>query len=113
MMQNSINSSVDADGLLENSEYTENLHGSIDPPPNSEPPSPVSPALLFDKDKTVSSRKKKKKRAKKPVKPKDDDADAHKDDSSGRDTRPPVLCISRNKHWKYISSYHVRLQIFS
>ena len=22
--------------------------------------------------------------------------------------RPPVLCISRNKHWRYISSYHVR-----
>jgi len=22
--------------------------------------------------------------------------------------RQPVLCISRNKHWKYISSYHVR-----
>ena len=21
--------------------------------------------------------------------------------------RPPVLCISRNKHWRYISSYHV------
>jgi hypothetical protein len=21
--------------------------------------------------------------------------------------RQPVLCISRNKHWKYISSYHV------
>ncbi|EPQ60075.1 hypothetical protein GLOTRDRAFT_51932 [Gloeophyllum trabeum ATCC 11539] len=23
-----------------------------------------------------------------------------------QDTRPPVLCISRNKHWRYISSYH-------
>ena len=22
---------------------------------------------------------------------------------------PPVLCISRNKHWRYISSYHVCL----
>ena len=25
---------------------------------------------------------------------------------------PPVLCISRNKHWKYISSYHVRFIFF-
>lgn len=25
--------------------------------------------------------------------------------------RPSVLCISRNKHWKYISSYHVRLRL--
>lgn len=24
-----------------------------------------------------------------------------------------VLCISRNKHWKYISSYHVRTHPFS
>jgi hypothetical protein len=28
-----------------------------------------------------------------------------KDEEAGR---PPVLCISRNKHWRYISSYHVR-----
>ncbi|KAJ7475914.1 hypothetical protein FB451DRAFT_1245240 [Mycena latifolia] len=33
--------------------------------------------------------------AKGDVKPKDDEAG-----------RPPVLCISRNKHWRYISSYH-------
>lgn len=25
-----------------------------------------------------------------------------------QETRP-VLCISRNKHWKFISSYHVRI----
>lgn len=36
-------------------------------------------------------------------------------DSSARNDpqRPPVLCISRNKHWKYISSYHVSLVSFS
>jgi hypothetical protein len=27
--------------------------------------------------------------------------------------RQPVLCISRNKHWKYISSYHVRHSVGS
>jgi hypothetical protein len=25
--------------------------------------------------------------------------------------RPTVICISRNKHWKYISSYHVRISL--
>ncbi|KAF9820781.1 hypothetical protein IEO21_01224 [Rhodonia placenta] len=27
-------------------------------------------------------------------------------DNVADDDRPPVLCISRNKHWRYISSYH-------
>jgi hypothetical protein len=29
--------------------------------------------------------------------------------SEGPGVKPPVLCISRNKHWRYISSYHVCL----
>ncbi|KAJ8508627.1 hypothetical protein ONZ45_g9126 [Pleurotus djamor] len=46
-------------------------------------------------------KKKKKKRAKKAKKPSVAAAS-----EADRADRPPVLCISRNKHWKYISSYH-------
>ena len=28
-------------------------------------------------------------------------------DVDNAESRPPVLCISRNKHWRYISWYHV------
>ncbi|KAJ7170799.1 hypothetical protein C8R43DRAFT_1059496 [Mycena crocata] len=60
-----------------------------------------------------AQKKKKKKKPKKSASAKARDAvlatanartDAKaKDDEAGR---PPVLCISRNKHWRYISSYH-------
>jgi hypothetical protein len=48
-----------------------------------------------------SCQKKKKKKKKKQSKVKETPA--------LEEPRPPVLCISRNKHWKYISSYHVRV----
>ncbi|OSD01231.1 hypothetical protein PYCCODRAFT_1478734 [Trametes coccinea BRFM310] len=51
------------------------------------------------------SKKKKKKKAKKGTKPKDALGKAANGQDEDRD-RPPVLCISRNKHWRYISSYH-------
>ncbi|KAJ6576578.1 hypothetical protein DFH09DRAFT_1361496 [Mycena vulgaris] len=60
-----------------------------------------------------AQKKKKKKKPKKSASAKARDAaiitanakgDAKaKDEEAGR---PPVLCISRNKHWRYISSYH-------
>lgn len=58
---------------------------------------------------TLSQKKKKKKKSKKPK------ALDATDSLSGKPRIPPspdferasVLCISRNKHWKYISSYHV------
>jgi hypothetical protein len=63
----------------------------------------------------VGAKKKKKKKPKKSASAKARDAELltanaktdakAKDDAAGR---PPVLCISRNKHWRYISSYHVR-----
>jgi hypothetical protein len=63
----------------------------------------------------ATQKKKKKKKPKKSASAKARDAatvtanakaDAKaKDDEAGK---PPVLCISRNKHWRYISSYHVR-----
>jgi hypothetical protein len=49
------------------------------------------------------NKKKKKKRAKKPVSELPPPPAAPE-----IETKPSVLCISRNKHWRYISSYHVR-----
>ncbi|GJJ13256.1 hypothetical protein Clacol_007507 [Clathrus columnatus] len=49
-------------------------------------------------------KKKKKKKTKKSKSLKEDKADAKMFEPE----KPPVLCISRNKHWRYISSYHVR-----
>ncbi|KAH0837856.1 hypothetical protein J3R83DRAFT_6083 [Lanmaoa asiatica] len=69
---------------------------SIDLSPTRESTNPADPALSVDQKK-----KKKKKKANK----------AAANDLSSRKPapdaeHPPVLCISRNKHWKYISSYH-------
>jgi hypothetical protein len=47
-------------------------------------------------------KKKKKKKSKKAGKSKDREAKP-----ADAEPRPPLLCISRNKHWRYISSYHV------
>ncbi|KAH6911139.1 hypothetical protein BKA70DRAFT_1269566 [Coprinopsis sp. MPI-PUGE-AT-0042] len=61
-------------------------------------------AVLAGEDQTVGGplpKKKKKKKSKKAGKSKDSEAKAAETES-----RPPLLCISRNKHWRYISSYH-------
>ncbi|KAI0652642.1 hypothetical protein C8Q79DRAFT_897928 [Trametes meyenii] len=71
--------------------------------------SPDSPIITTNESTDVPeapshTKKKKKKKAKKSAKGKDTNtkgAGGHEE----RD-RPPVLCISRNKHWRYISSYH-------
>ncbi|KAH9854356.1 hypothetical protein C2E23DRAFT_913496 [Lenzites betulinus] len=59
---------------------------------------------LNDPETQAESKKKKKKKTKKSTKAKDSAAGG-KGAGADRD-RPPVLCISRNKHWRYISSYH-------
>ena len=64
-----------------------------------------------DTAKPTALKKKKKKKGKKSAKAKTSVVDEGKEDVEHE--RPPVLCISRNKHWKYISSYHVRLYNFS
>lgn len=66
-------------------------------------------ASAEDETKAASLKKKKKKKAKKNGKASGDGQGGGATNSSGKDEelRPPVLCISRNKHWKYISSYHV------
>lgn len=61
-------------------------------------------ATLGDTTATVTNKKKKKKRAKKPKPP---SVVIPTRQAVAPEPKPPVLCISRNKHWKYISSYHV------
>jgi hypothetical protein len=70
--------------------------------------------LLADLPPSVG-KKKKKKKPKKSAKAKDvASAPTTGTNSSDLNGRSPVLCISRNKHWRYISSYHVRHpQVFS
>jgi hypothetical protein len=74
----------------------------------SSSPSPITEANVPG-EQSGASKKKKKKKTKKSAK-------AKESTSGGKYTeepeeRPPVLCISRNKHWRYISSYHVRLTV--
>lgn len=62
--------------------------------------------------KTSGGKKKKKKKSRKSSKPAINGADSQsKEVLDEQEHRPPTLCISRNKHWKYISSYHVRLLV--
>jgi len=68
-------------------------------PKGNEDQSTVSP---------TSQKKKKKKKTKKSDKAKEAATLAAKSQADNMDSnKPPVLCISRNKHWRYISSYHV------
>ncbi|KAH9934086.1 uncharacterized protein BXZ73DRAFT_45988 [Epithele typhae] len=76
-------------------------HTSRSSSPTPAPP-PHAESAATDNN---ASKKKKKKKSKKGAKAKEPSAGkAHGAESS--DDRPPVLCISRNKHWRYISSYH-------
>ncbi|KAJ7571999.1 hypothetical protein C8J56DRAFT_844273, partial [Mycena floridula] len=54
----------------------------------------------------TASKKKKKKKPKKSAKAKEAANQTKAADSPAPEGRPTVLCISRNKHWRYISSYH-------
>lgn len=72
------------------------------------PTSPDSP-VIEQSVKLVDDaplKKKKKKKAKKKAK---GNAKGKEQAPCEPECRPPVLCISRNKHWRYISSYHVSL----
>ena len=71
----------------------------------SSPLGDVSPLV---EDATTTTKKKKKKKSKKSTKSKGEPSVkplTEDDDEPG----PLVLRISRNKHWRYISSYHVCL----
>jgi hypothetical protein len=72
------------------------------------PSGETSPIQDLEEDAALTvQKKKKKKKPKKSLKTKEAAAAAAK--AQDADGRPPVLCISRNKHWRYISSYHVRV----
>jgi hypothetical protein len=68
----------------------------------------TSPALETEAhtEATTGQKKKKKKKSKKSNKVVVQDVPTHQEEP-----RLPVLCISRNKHWRYISSYHVRFHL--
>ncbi|KAF9069351.1 hypothetical protein BDP27DRAFT_1421134 [Rhodocollybia butyracea] len=60
----------------------------------------------IEADTSAPHKKKKKKKPKKSAAAKAKEAAAKKATAAADADRPPVLCISRNKHWRYISSYH-------
>jgi hypothetical protein len=85
-------------------------HSVADQPAHSSGPS--SPTLLPQADEPLDASAQKKKKKKKPKKSAKSKEAANKSAApSEQEPRHPVLCISRNKHWRYISSYHVRLTI--
>src|SRR6266849_74215 len=70
--------------------------------------SPLDDTSTLIEDTTTTTKKKKKKKTKKSTKSKGEPSVkplTEDDDEPG----PLVLRISRNKHWRYISSYHVCL----
>ncbi|KAK1218743.1 hypothetical protein PQX77_018538 [Marasmius sp. AFHP31] len=62
-------------------------------------------AVLLQENATGKKKKKKKKPKKSASVKAREESERMKEREREKD-RPPVLCISRNKHWKYISSYH-------
>lgn len=107
--------------------HTDITKATVDSEVLSTPPSSVHsrpPSTLPEPDENIvaqdpdspanAQKKKKKKKGKKSAAKKAADSNgAAKAVESPDEDRPPVLCISRNKHWRYISSYHVRtLQSF-
>ena len=83
---------------IENTQHQDDL-----PAISSTEPSPTC------ESNPATSHKPKRKKKKKATKTPSSDASPALPRRPGPDAdRPPVLCISRNKHWKYISSYHVR-----
>lgn len=68
------------------------------------PTSPDAPLIEQKAPEDVPVKKKKKKKPKKKAKA---SAKGKEQEPSEPERKPPVLCISRNKHWRYISSYHV------
>ncbi|KAH9926427.1 uncharacterized protein B0H18DRAFT_1166506 [Fomitopsis serialis] len=79
------------------------------PTPVSNSSGSISPEPALDDPGSQQQKKKKKKKSKKPKTKETDTAPTANATAKARaadEERPPVLCISRNKHWRYISSYH-------
>ena len=71
--------------------------------------SPLLESLVQEDTTVVAQKKKKKKKPKKSSKAK---AEANTKPIEDDEPSPLVLRISRNKHWRYISSYHVCLPLY-
>ncbi|KAF8899376.1 hypothetical protein BD779DRAFT_1607832 [Infundibulicybe gibba] len=65
-----------------------------------------SSEILTPTESSNIQKKKKKRKPKKSAKAKEAALKSKAPEVPDPDGRPPVLCISRNKHWRYISSYH-------
>ncbi|KAF7966415.1 hypothetical protein HWV62_38422 [Athelia sp. TMB] len=76
--------------------------------PSPSPSSEEKSLIPEDSDQITvpTGQKKKKKKKSKSAKARDAAAAAAKAKEELDASRPSVLCISRNKHWRYISSYH-------
>ncbi|KZT73437.1 hypothetical protein DAEQUDRAFT_703895 [Daedalea quercina L-15889] len=74
------------------------------PTPISNSSGSVSPEPVLEDPHSQQQQKKKKKKKSKKSKAKETNGAVKA--RAADDERPPVLCISRNKHWRYISSYH-------
>ena len=95
--------------------------GVADPVPLPTPPASVTPTQplssrspsprAFDDVLSAAvpgSGAQKKKKKKKPKKKAKEDTERERSQPQLQEPeKPAVLCISRNKHWRYISSYHV------
>ena len=100
-------SSSEIDDLTTTQSVTPSQSGEVSP--LIEDDEPLPPELVA----SGTQKKKKKKKSKKNVKAKEAVAKAKAQEVPDADGKPSVLCISRNKHWRYISSYHVRVTKFS
>ncbi|TFK56419.1 hypothetical protein OE88DRAFT_1649692 [Heliocybe sulcata] len=68
----------------------------------AEPATPIAEETFIESQNTQKKKKKKKSKKSKAK----ESQKVKLEEVPDQDTRPPVLCISRNKHWRYISSYH-------
>jgi hypothetical protein len=76
--------------------------------------SPLDDTSPLVEDTTTTTKKKKKKKSKKSTKSKGEPSVKPLTEEDDDEPGPLVLRISRNKHWRYISSYHVCLpRLFS
>lgn len=85
-------------------------------PPPSPPLADDATAAAAVPSTSTAAKKKKKKKAKKSNKAKDATTSPPPPPTptpATEENQPPPLYISRNKHWKYISSFHVRIPFWS
>lgn len=92
--------------------HTQRVDDALPTPPAHPSASPPFQSSLEAEEEgaapqQVPQKKKKKKKPKKSAKSKESSTNSSKTSGNPDEDRPPVLCISRNKHWRYISSYHV------